>query len=124
MGRLPKFFLLGAASTLIDYTVFALLISLGIDYVVAIILGYSAGLLANYHLGRSYIFVDGTKMTSSHAEFIAVSAIALVGGLLNIVIVKLLSFSLGQMDPMLSRVVAVGIVFFWNYFARKRFIYH
>ena len=124
MGRLPKFFLLGAASTLIDYTVFALLISLGIDYVVAIILGYSAGLLANYYLGRRYIFVDGTKMTSSHAEFIAVSAIALVGGLLNIVIVKLLSFSLGQMDPMLSRVVAVGIVFFWNFFARKLFVYH
>lgn len=124
MKQLRKFLMLGVLSTLVDYAVYSLLILTGLDYVAAIILGYSTGLWVNYEIGRRYIFTAGRKVESTHAEFIAVAAIAVVGALLNVGIVKLLSYSLWQIDPLLSRIVAIGIVFFWNYLARKFWVYH
>lgn len=124
MRQVRKFLLLGVVSTLIDYVIYSALIFAGVNYVAAIIVGYSAGLLANYQIGRRYIFTSGTKVRSSRAEFVAVVVIALFGALFNIAIVKLMSYSVWHLDLMLSRVIAIGIVFFWNYFARKVWVYH
>lgn len=124
MKQIHKFLMLGVVSTLIDYAVYSVLMLAGVNYVAAIITGYGSGLLANYHIGRRYIFTAGVKIGSSRAEFVAVVTIALFGALFNIAIVKLLSYSLWHLDPMLSRVVAIGVVFFWNYFARKLWVYH
>lgn len=124
MHEIGKFLLLGILSTGVDYSLYLVLITLGLDYVGAIVLGYSAGLWVNYFIGRRYIFTQGTKLKSTHREFISVVGIALVGMLLNIAIVKILSYSLWQMNPMYSRGIAIGIVFFWNYILRKIFVYH
>ncbi len=116
--------LLGATTTLIDYVVYSFSILLGLHYVPAIILGYGAGLWANFELGRRYIFTNGVKVSSSHTEFIAVVLIALGGVLINIVIVKLLSDLLFQIDPLVSRIAAIAVTFFWNYIMRKKYVYH
>jgi putative flippase GtrA len=123
MKQVGKFLLLGVLTTGIDYAVYTLFILLNIDYVLAIIFGYSTGLLANYAIGRKYIFTEGTKLKSSHREFVAVVLIAIVGMLLNIFIVKLLSYTLFDLGLLYSRVIAIGFVFFWNYFLRKIFVY-
>ena len=123
MKMVHKFLLLGVLSTLIDYILYSSAILLGVNYVIAIILGYSAGLLANYIIGRKFIFTSGHKLKSSKHEFIAVVVIAVLGALFTIAIVKTLSYSLFHMDPLLSRPIAIVIVFFWNYFARKIFVY-
>jgi len=124
MKTVHKFLLLGILSTLIDYILYSSAILVGINYVIAIILGYSAGLLANYIIGRNFIFTSGHKFKSSKHEFAAVVAIALFGVLFTIAIVKILSYSLLHMDPLFSRLIAIVIVFFWNYFARKVFVYN
>jgi putative flippase GtrA len=124
MKTVHKFLLLGILSTLIDYILYSSAILLGVNYVIAIIAGYSAGLLANYIIGRNFIFTSGHKFKSSKYEFAAVVAIALFGVLFTIAIVKILSYSLLHMDPLFSRLIAIVIVFFWNYFARKFFVYN
>lgn len=124
MRQVRNFLLLGVLSTLVDYAVYSVLLMLGVDFVAAIIVGYGTGLWVNYQIARRYIFTAGTKVKSTRTEFVAVVLIAFAGALLNIAIVKLLSYSLWQIDPLISRVVAIGVVFFWNYFARKRFVYH
>jgi putative flippase GtrA len=124
MNKIGKFLLLGVLSTAIDYVVYSLLIIFDINYIIAILVGYSMGLLANYYIARRYIFTEGTKLKNSHREFVAVVAIAIVGMLLNMAIVKFLSYSFWHIDPLYSRIVAIGIVFFWNYFLRKIFVYH
>ena len=116
--------MLGVISTLVDYVVYSVLIVLNINYVIAIVVGYSTGLAVNYQIGRRYIFTAGVKVGSTRAEFVAVVTIALFGALFNIAIVKLLSYSLWHLDPMFSRIIAIGVVFFWNYFARKVWVYH
>lgn len=124
MKQIKQFLLLGLFSTAVDYIVYSLLILLSVYYVVAIVIGYSLGLLFNYHMGRKYIFTKGTKLKSRHHEFFSVVAIAFVGILLNIFIVKLLSYMLFSLNPLYSRIIAIAIVFFWNYFLRKFFVYH
>jgi len=124
MKIVHKFLLLGILSTTIDYVLYSSAILLGVHYSIAIILGYSAGLLANYIIGRNFIFTSGHKLKSSKHEFAAVVFIAIFGALFTIVIVKVLSYSLFHMDPLLSRPIAIGIVFFWNYLARKVFVYN
>ncbi len=124
MKIVHKFLLLGILSTLIDYVLYSSAILLGINYVFAIILGYSAGLLVNYIIGRSFIFTSGHKLKSSKHEFVAVVIIAVLGALFTIAIVKTLSYSLFHMDPLISRPIAIAIVFFWNYFARKLLVYN
>jgi putative flippase GtrA len=124
MSQFGKFFLLGGLSTAVDYSVFSLLYVLHVEYVLAIIVGYTAGLIVNYYLGRKYIFTAGSKVEKSHNEFIAVSVIALFGLLINIAVVKALSFYFFSIDPLYSRIVAIVAAFFWNYAARKMFVYH
>jgi len=124
MRMVHKFLLLGILSTLIDYVLYSSAILLGLNYVFAIILGYSAGLLANYIIGRNFIFTSGHKLKSSKHEFAAVVIIAVFGALFTIAIVRTLSYSLFHMNPLLSRPIAIGIVFFWNYLARKVFVYN
>ena len=124
MKQIHKFLLLGIMSTLVDYGVYSFLIWLGIGYVVAIVAGYAMGLWYNYEIGRRFIFTKGIKVSSERNEFVAVVLIAFGGMLINIGIVKLMSYSVWHLDPMISRGGAIGIAFFWNYFARKRFVYH
>ena len=124
MRTVHKFFYLGIVSTLIDYLLYSIAILLGANYILAIILGYSAGLIANYTLGRKFIFTSGHKLKNSKHELGAVTVIAILGALFTIVIVKTLSYSSLHMDPLLSRPIAIAIVFFWNYLAIKLFVYN
>jgi putative flippase GtrA len=124
MKTVHKFLLLGVFSTAVDYILYTIAILVGINYVVAIILGYSAGLIANYIIGRSFVFTSGHKLKNSKYEFAAVVFIAILGALFTILIVKILSYSLFHMNPLLSRPIAIVIVFFWNYFIRKVFVYN
>jgi len=124
MKIVHKFLLLGILSTTIDYILYSSAILLGVNYVIAIILGYSAGLFANYIIGRNFIFTSGHKLKSTKHEFVAVVVIAICGALFTIAIVKILSYSFFHMDPLLSRPIAIGIVFFWNYLTRKVFVYN
>jgi len=118
------FLLLGILSTVIDYIGYISLLSMGVDYRIAIVLGYSLGLIINFILGRTVVFTHGRKIKYLHHELLSIISIAIVGAGLNILIVYLLSFVLFTLDPSLSRVLAIGVVFFWNYMMRKWFIYH
>lgn len=115
---------LGAVTTLLDYIVYSALIFFNIHYVIAIVVGYGVGLWFNFEAGRRFIFTAGVKVKSAHTELMAVVLIAIGGVLINIAIVKLLSYSIWTIDPMLSRILGIGTAFFWNYFMRKRYVYH
>ena len=124
MKGIAGFLLLGVVSTLADYVVYSLMMYAGVFYVYAIVIGYSSGFVVNFYGGRIFIFKRGAKVRHFGAELGAVFVIAFMGLLINIGIVKLLSYSLFNLDPYLSRLVGIGVAFFWNYAARKWFVYH
>ena len=120
MKKIHKFFYVGILSTLTDYIIYASLIYVGISYIIAIIVGYLSGFLVNFIISRRYVF-DKTKIEKIHFEFMAVLAISIVAIGINIFIVW--GLGLFGINHYISRVVAIGIVFFFNYFSRKVFVY-
>lgn len=121
---LGRFFLLGIVSLIVDYTIYSLMLLNGINYASSIIVGYSGGFIVNFYGGRKHIFTLGAKTKRFSTELLVVFLIALTGLGINIVIVKTLSYSFFTINPYFSRVIAIGTVFFWNYAARKKFVYY
>jgi len=118
MGR---FFIVGAISTTIDFLLYALLVSSGLPYTIAIVIGYLAGLLVNFHLTRTRVFPNQSRFSKLHQEFLAIFLISIVAIALNICIVWALA-QLG-IDYYSARVMALVLVFFFNYYARKGLVY-
>lgn len=82
-------------------------------------IGFSAAVLSNYYINRIWTFRNKDKVGKQLAAFITVSV---VGLLLNSSIVYLFNHVLG-LDFYLSKVIAVGLVFFWNFSANYFFVF-
>jgi len=118
---MKKFLYVGIFATLVDFSLYSVLIYLDIcTYTVATVLGYSTGFVASFFLTRKYAFSE-IKVAKFHHEFLAVLGITFMGLLLNLFIVYLMVEL--ALNDYIARAVAIGLVFFFNYFARKRFVY-
>jgi len=116
-----RFFIVGAVSTAVDYVIYAALVYFHVPYYLAIVIGYMTGLLVNFSLARKKVFTKGSRFEKTHHEFLAVLAVSVLAVGLNILIVwALAKFGI---DYYTGRAVALVIVFFFNYYARKGFIY-
>lgn len=116
-----RFFIVGAISTLVDYVVYSMFVYFGVAYYIAIIVGYMAGLLINFILARKTVFVQGSRFEKIYHEFFAVFTVSVVAVGLNILIVWFLA-NFG-INYYIGRAIALVLVFFFNYYARKGFIY-
>jgi len=116
-----KFFIVGAVSTAVDYVIYSGLVYFGTPYYIAIVIGYMVGLLVNFSLARKKVFTKGSRFEKIHHEFLAVFAVSVLAVGLNIFIVWALArFGINYYS---GRAVALVVVFFFNYYARKGFIY-
>ena len=123
-NSLIRFFLLGAISTAIDYAVFSALIVFDIYYLGAVAIGYSAGFIFNFIFGRTVVFTNGAKTDSIKHEFFIVSLITLFGLMLSLALMYFFSEICCMLDPFIARAITIIVVFFYNYIARKIFVYH
>jgi len=115
------FLYVGILATLVDYSLYSLFVYLELlNYGLATVIGYSAGFMISFFLTRNYAFSE-IKINKFHHEFLAVLAITFVGLLLNLFIVYMLVKL--HINDYSARAMAIGLVFFFNYFARKRFVY-
>jgi len=121
MRKIKKFFIVGLISTIIDYFIYSVLIYFGINYNLAICIGYISGFIVNFILVRNYVF-DFIKTNSLLKEISIVFIISTLGLILNILIVNFF-FHILNVNLYISRIIAIGIVFFYNYFMRKGVIY-
>jgi len=121
MKTINKFFILGIFSTLIDYIIYSIMIFFNINYILAVCSGYFIGFLFNFYFGRKHVFEE-IKIKNPFYEFAAVFIISVIGVVLNILIVYVLK-NFFDVNYYLGRVVAIGVVFFFNYFSRKGIVY-
>ncbi len=75
------------------------------------------GLLTNYFLSIRWVFNKRT-IGNSWTEFAVFTVIGIVGFLFNEFIFGFMTIT-WKVDYKLSKLVATGIVYFWNFFARK-----
>lgn len=89
---------------------------------VAAAIGFGAGLLVNFLLTKAFVFNSQTARASSTlGEFLGHLLVGLIG--LGLTELFLWVGDLWQIHFMLAKVAATVMVFFWNYLARKFFVY-
>ena len=125
----------GGVATVVDMGALALMVEFfGIDKIFASIAAFIIGLGVNFILSSFWVFKKA-KVNSKTAEFVIFSIIAVIGLLLNTLIIYLFdeyvsgyaifsSFIPADKYYLISKIAATIIVFIWNFFARKYFIYN
>ncbi len=122
--RFGRFLAVGGVGTVLDFSLLALLKLAGLPTLFANSLSFIAGLVNNFTWNRFWTFNDAmqTDWRKQLAQFVMVS---LVGLTLNNLIVLSLEgmfeniLSQPQWGYLPAKVIATGVVVFWNYFANR-----
>lgn len=123
--RFARFAAIGVVGTLVDFGLLVFFKELlGFPVWIANTLSYSAGIANNFILNRLWTFSDAREKAPL-LQFAQFAAISLVGLLLNTLIVTLLAGTLEtlpgleQVGYIAAKVIATGLVLFWNFFANR-----
>src|SRR5665213_306054 len=78
-----KYGVVGASNTVLTFVVYTILVTLGLDYLVAVVLGYCAGSLNSYFLNRHWTFrARDIAHTTAGTRFAIVQAVAIAANVL------------------------------------------
>lgn len=122
--RFTRFLTVGAVGTLLDFSILTLLKLAGLPTLFANSLSFTAGLLNNFTWNRLWTFGDIVK-ANWRRQFAQFTLVSLIGLTLNNMIVLSLEGILGtllgqpQWGYLPAKVIATGVVVFWNYFANR-----
>lgn len=120
--KIARYFLVGGVAAGVDFLLFAGLVKgLGFDWKPCAVLSFSVATVVNYVLSVRHVFESGVRFKKNHEIFLVffVSAVGLAinQGVLFFLIEEV------HMDVLVSKIVGTGSVFFWNYGARRHFIF-
>ena len=88
-----------------------------LNYLIANIVGFTLGLIVNYILSRLLVFAKEESMNKTF-EFIVYTIIGILGLGLDTLFVWLFTEKMA-IYYMLSKIISTGLVFIWNFSARK-----
>ena len=120
--RLIRYFFVGGTAAVIDIGLYALLVhGVGLNYLVGGVITFMVATSVNYALSVRIVFRSGARFERPQ-EIVLVSVVSAIGLILNqlVLFVGVAELSL---QPVLAKVVATGMVFFWNYWARAHFVF-
>lgn len=118
--QLFLYLVVGGGATVVEWIVFYLLnVQLHIHYMVATGIAFLLSTFANWALGRMIMFQSDQSIWK---ELTKIYLTSIAGFLMNLLIMWI---AVQQMhcNEMLAKMIATGIVFFWNFLIRKLVIY-
>jgi putative flippase GtrA len=120
-----KFAMTSSVATLLDYSLYLLLVYTILDPVPSNIISASCGMIANFFLQKRFVFVLQRKLQSAFLLAILVSLGGIALG--TAIIWGLNHFAFFQTHQYLTKLCATGLVFFYNFYLKrfafeKRFI--
>lgn len=122
MSPLFRYFLVGGAATLTDLSLFFLLAQIaGLPYLPVGAFSFLVATYVNYILSIRFVFRSGSRFSKGH-EMLLVFAISAIGLLVHQVVLYC-AVDIFKLTLMLAKVTATGSVFFWNFGARRYFIF-
>ena len=122
--RFARFLTVGALGTFLDFGLLTVLKLAGLPTLAANSLSFMAGLLNNFTWNRLWTFADSVQ-SDWRKQLFQFALVSLVGLVLNNIIVLSLEGALGallgqpQWGYLPAKVIATGMVVFWNYFANR-----
>ena len=130
-----RYVFVGGGATVVQWGILVLLKeAFGINANLANAVGFVGGLVFNYIISSIWVF-DTSSVKNKAAEFSAFALIGVVGLLINQGLIWLFDKALtgkdlfGGIIPqnkyyLVGQVIATGLAFFWNFFARKYLLYN
>lgn len=119
---LGRYFLVGGAAACVDIGLFTLFArQLGLPYLRVSVASFVLATLVNYWLSIRFVFVSGQRFRRRW-EVAMVFLVSAAGLGLN-ALVLWLCVEFARLDLLLAKVLATGMVFFWNFFARRVLIF-
>ncbi|MEO0733446.1 MAG: GtrA family protein [Bacteroidota bacterium] len=112
------FALTGLVATGINYGVYLLLVDRYLPPGPATLIAYSSSVILNFFLQRYFVFQLNRSLRSAFVLSMLVSAFGLV--LDWLIVVGLHRFPFLGEEEWLIKLVATGIVFFYNFYAKRR----
>lgn len=114
------YLVVGGIATIVEWVVFYLLNQLGhVYYMGATALAFVVSTFANWVFGRLLLFQTKQKIWK---ELLKIYATSVAGLLMNLGIMWVAVERIG-IPEMPAKMIATGLVFFWNFLIRKLVIY-
>ena len=92
-----------------------------VNYLVAATIAFLLGLIVNYAMSHNRVFTDPVLKNKS-TNFIAFGLIGVIGLFANDIIIWFAHDKVG-LSVLFAKMVAVAVVFFWNFLARRQLLY-
>ena len=124
LQRFTRFLMVGAVGTFLDFGLLSLLKLFGLSTLVANSASFTVGVVNNFTWNRLWTFTDA-KQADWRRQLVQFILVSLVGLALNNSIVLALEAPLGTLlaQPdygyLPAKMIATGVVVFWNYFANR-----
>ena len=117
------YFFVGGSAAIVEWSLFATFIYiLKISYFLAAIISFIFATFFNYFISINTIFSSGERFNQK-SEILLVLFVSGIGLLINLVFITIL-IEIFYTNSMLSKIIATGLTFFWNYSTRMYFIFH
>lgn len=120
--KVVRYFFVGGIAALVDFGSFVFLIEVfRLGWFWAALIGFVLATAVNYLLSVRHVFESGIRFSRRH-EVALVFLVSALGLLLNQTMLYLLIDQQG-LNVFLAKVLAMGVVFVWNFTARSRFVF-
>ena len=121
LGRFPadlrRFLIVGGVSTILNYSVFAVLFRIaGVYYVWASVAGYISVLFLGYFLNRAWSF--SSVIQNKKKEFVIYASVCIASLFLSVGALKIAVQGFG-INPFLGNIVAIGVSTVSNFLGLK-----
>lgn len=121
--QLFRYGFVGGIAFIVDYgALYCLTKFAGLHHLISAAVAFILGLVVNYLLSISWVFNQSRSSSSKLSEFFIFAVIGIIGLGLNELIIYI-GTDVVQLHYMLSKLISTGIVFFWNFFARKLLLF-
>lgn len=122
LGRIARYFAVGGISAVADISFFFVFAKLaGLHYLGVATVGFILATGLNYVLSVRMVFTSGVRF-SKRKEIALVYVVSAAGLAVNLLVLYVAVDRIG-LELMLSKVIATGSVFLWNFLMRNYFIF-
>ena len=118
--RFLRFALVGGSNGVVTVGTYSLLLSIGVAYPIAAVLGYLAGILNGYTWNRLWTFETGPFHFPEFTRYVAVQGVGLV---LNLVFLYALIEGFGTQKA-IAEILSVVPVVLLTYILNRRWTFH
>lgn len=124
-----RYIFVGGFATVVDWGLSAALFYLIFGQHFAVLcngLSFVAGLIVNYFISTFWVF-SNSKIKNKFVEFLSFAAIGIFGLLITLGVTYAFEWLLADktsLYQMIAKVASTALSFFWNFFARKFFLFN